>query len=354
MPDTGFFRLSREWGRWLLVTPEGRPFFSLGLNHVDSATLRYPENLSLWRERYNNSQARWLGERVGPDLLEWGFNTLGWCQEVVTRGPTNHRHSRSFTFEEYQWLGLPYCHLLPFAEIHQWEVETHYPDLFASEFEDWCDHVARTDCARMADDPKLIGYFYTDCPTWIHPTQNPERKGPWFDPHELTTAAGRRELRRLAERYYTVTHAAIRRYDPHHLIFGDRYEAGRPLAAEVLETAAATVDALSFQHFSAADKITANLRLWHERTGRPCLLADACCPRRDTTLYAELLEALWATDCCLGWHYCGAYLRNRIRQAGFRTERDEVDEALVAPVREANRALAARLDSLASPQDRSV
>ena len=36
----------------------------------------------------------------------------------------------------------------------------------------------------MKDDPKLIGYFYIDCPTWIHTTQFTAWKGPLFDPGE--------------------------------------------------------------------------------------------------------------------------------------------------------------------------
>ena len=56
----------------------------------------------------------------------------------------------------------------PFADFHQWEVETRNPDFASPEFAEWCDYVAREHCARMADDPKLIGYFYIDCPTWVH------------------------------------------------------------------------------------------------------------------------------------------------------------------------------------------
>jgi hypothetical protein len=103
-----YFTVARYSERWLFKSPEGRPFFSIGLNHVDSATLRYPENIQLWCEKYGNSQQRWLQEAVAPDLRAWGFNTLGWGQEVIIRGKTIHRHSRNFTPEEYQWLGLPY------------------------------------------------------------------------------------------------------------------------------------------------------------------------------------------------------------------------------------------------------
>ncbi len=339
--ETGFFTVEERNAHWWFIAPDGHPFFSIGMNHVDSASLRYPESLHIWRERYGNDQRRWLQERVAPDLRDWGFNTVGWTQEVVVRGPTLHRHSRRFTFEEYQWLGLPYCHLLPFAEIHQWDVETPYPDVFSAEFEDWCDHVARADCARMADDPKLIGYFYTDCPTWIHPCVRPERKGPWFHPERLTADEGRQELSELASRYYQMTHDAVRRYDANHLILGDRYEAARPLAEEVLKAAVPYVDVLSFQFFSDADSIRRTFAHWHEVTGLPVLLADACATGRDMGHYPEMMQALVELLCCVGWHYCGAYVRNRCRGWGFRDETDEVDEELAAVVQEANREAAA-------------
>ena len=152
----GYFTLGKRKTHWFLIDPQGKPFFTLGLNHIDPSALRYPENIDIWRRKYGASVERWLKDAVRPDFERWGFNTAGWVQEVVTRTLTNHRHSRSFTYEEYQWLGMPYCHMLPFADFHQWEAETRNPDLLSSDFEQWCDFVARQDCAQLADDPKLI------------------------------------------------------------------------------------------------------------------------------------------------------------------------------------------------------
>ena len=305
------------------------------MNHIDSATLRYPENLHIWRETYENDQRRWIQQSVAPDLKAWGFNTIGWTQEVVLDGPTMHRHSVGFGYEEYQWAGMPYCHLLPFIESHQWEWETRNPDLFSDEFADWCDYVSRRDCARMADDPKLIGYFYTDCPAWIH-ARKPRLKGPLLDPGLLDSAAGRKRFLELARRYYRVTHDAIRRYDPHHLILGDRYEAAEPLPDELLKAATGYVDVLSFQHFSDEDHICPDFQRWHDLTGLPILLADACAPAGDPKRYAPMLKVLRELTCCVGWHYCGAYLRNRVRDAGFRDEEDRPDENLLSALTEAN------------------
>ena len=258
---TGFFSLGQRGDRRFFVDPEGRPFWSLAMNHIDAATLRYAESGDVWHERYGNSMATWL-RQVRNDLVDWSFNSVGWVQEVVTINPENHRHSRNFTFEEYQWLDMPYCHLLPFAETHQWEVESRQPDFYSPGFEDWCDYVARDHCVRMRDDPKLIGYFYVDCPMWVHTARHNDWKGPLFDPARLASEAGRQELRELATRYYRVTHDAIRRYDPNHLILGDRYEANVQLPVEVVEAALPFVDVLSFQCFGTPEHVLSKMASW--------------------------------------------------------------------------------------------
>ena len=154
----GFFTLGRRDDHWWLITPDGEPFFSLGLNHIDPASLRYPENIHIWRDKYGGSTVRWIRESVAPNLKKWGFNTVGWVQEVTVR---KWRHSRPFTNDEYQALGMPYCHLLPFTESHQWEKHTVHYDFFSQEWIDWCDYVARSYCAEVRDDPNLIGYFFS-------------------------------------------------------------------------------------------------------------------------------------------------------------------------------------------------
>merc|ERR1712096_372413 len=205
-------------GRWWFITPEGTPFWSIGMNHIDSAALRYAESDGVWEREFGNSHEQWL-RAVTDDLRDWGFNTIGWTQEVVIITQGYHRHSRPFTYEEYQWADMSYCHLLPFSEAHQWQVEVRMPDLMSSDFEEWCDYVARDECARLQDDPKLIGYFYCDCPQWVHPSPATKWRGSLVDPDLLESESGRRELSSIAERYYRVTHDAIRRYDPNTLFW---------------------------------------------------------------------------------------------------------------------------------------
>ena len=346
-PD-GFFTLGRRDGHWWFVTPDGQPFFSLGINHVDPASLRYPENVHIWRDKYGGSTTRWIRESVVPNIKSWGFNTVGWVQEVTVR---RWRHSRPFTNDEYRELGMPFCHLLPFTESHQWEQHTRHFDFRGPQWKEWADYVARSHCAELRDDPNLVGYFYSDCPTWIHDRPDNSWRGPMFDPDRLNTEAGRRELSELARSYYQTTHDAIRRHDPHHLILGDRYEANAAIAEEVVDAALGFVDVLSFQDFREP---VAHLAEWHEKTDMPVLLADAARvirpPSPDEFVpnngkwYADVLTALYDNPGCIGFHFCGAYQRNKARRRGLLDEMERPDRENVELISGANAKIARWMD----------
>jgi hypothetical protein len=311
------FRLGRDRGRHVLIDPQGQPFFSLGLNHLDSAAMRSAEADGVWESRFGNSQQRWL-EDAGERLRQWGFNTVGWVQDVVVWGEGMVRHSRNFLPEEYAWLGMPHGHMLPFTELHQWDFETRLPDLFSKTWEDWCDYVARDHCARMRDDPLLIGYFYSDCPVWAHHWPGNAWRGSLAAPSAVNRLNST-DLAATAERYYAVTRAAIRRYDPHHLILGDRFEANAALPAEVWQTARRHTDVLCFQDF---DHPVDSLARWHAESGMPVLWADGApvVPGQpwdgiDGHAYRRIVSGLRANAGCIGSHLCGAYVRNRCRAA---------------------------------------
>jgi hypothetical protein len=346
---TGFISVEQRKDRWWFITPGGELFWSIGMNHIDSAALRFAESGGVWERDFGNSQAQWLAA-VSDDLRDWGFNTIGWTQEVVIINDSFHRHSRPFTFEEYQWADMPYCHMLPFTEAHQWQVEVRQPDLMGPDFEEWCDYVARDECARFRDDPKLVGYFYCDCPQWVHTSPATEWRGSLVDPELLESEAGRRKLSAIAERYYKVTHDAVRRYDPNHLILGDRWEANARLPEEVVRAALPYVDVLSFQCFGTIDNIASKMRRWAE-LNRPVLLADAAGHIRahcdtgwppaevryhDVDHYRRVMDALWDIAQCVGYHLCGAHIRNNARRCGFRDHTNKPILKTVDGIRAAN------------------
>jgi hypothetical protein len=149
----------------------------------------------------------------------------------------------------------------------------------------------------------------------------------------------------LATRYYQVTHDAVRRYDKNHLILGDRYEAMAPLPEEVLRAALPLVDVFSFQHFGPVERIRADLARFAELTGKPVLLADSAgmikqpdgTMRNDPIKYRETLLALRDIPACVGFHLCGAYLRNRARNRGLRAPNELPDLEAITGITAANR-----------------
>jgi hypothetical protein len=175
-----------------------------------------------------------------------------------------------------------------------------------------------------------------------------------FDPDRLESEAGRAELFKMAQRYYKITHDAIRRYDPHHLILGDRYEANAPLPSEIVKAAEPFVDVLSFQDFREP---VAHLIEWHEATGKPVLWADGSHVREriadDTDTYREgsysMVDGKWFADVvagllenpgAVGAHLCGAYIRNRYRGRGLIDEKEKPDQEAIDEIRKVNRSVA--------------
>jgi len=310
--------------------------------------LKYPENVHIWKQKYKGDIETWIKEGVVKDLKSWGFNTIGWTQESVTR---TVKHSPGWRITEYRWARMPYCHLLKFANLARWNREVHYPDVFSDEFEEWCDFVARESCVDMADDPFLIGYFYSDVPGWTgHPWGNS-----WADGLDLTTEEGRTALKEIAQRYYKVLHNSIRRYDRNHLILGDRYDGNRDIPEFILEVAKETMDVLSIQYFPNSlsfEDMKEKFARWHKITGKPILLADTgiigptkLAPNRVGLVkthdergraYERLAEEMFSEPYFIGLHWC-AYIENRARRNGLKDDLDMPYEDAVRRIREFNR-----------------
>ncbi|MBI3682588.1 MAG: hypothetical protein HY235_19595 [Acidobacteria bacterium] len=104
------------------------------------------------------------------------------------------------------------------------------------------------------------------------------------------------------------------------------------------------VDVMSFQFFAPPDEVRRGFERFHAVTGKPLLLAD-CAPASWNKLpqsewaadYGAMLRTLREFPACIGWHVCGAYLRNRARRRGFLGEPDEGDPKFLAEVARLNR-----------------
>ena len=76
---TGFFRAEEIDGRWWLITPEGHPFFSTGvnvLNFTGTATSKGVCHYEETARRIYGTPEAWA-ERQAQRCREWGWNTVG-------------------------------------------------------------------------------------------------------------------------------------------------------------------------------------------------------------------------------------------------------------------------------------
>ncbi|MBO9598660.1 MAG: hypothetical protein J7559_12695 [Cohnella sp.] len=89
MMTTGYFRTRRADGKWQLVDPSGKPFFSLGINGVYNQLLDQSEWLEVdFVDKYGGDRywlKRWADVQLNR-LNSWGFNTLGCWHEKLYWG----------------------------------------------------------------------------------------------------------------------------------------------------------------------------------------------------------------------------------------------------------------------------
>ncbi len=344
---TGFFHTEIINGRHWLITPLGNVFLSLGVNHADVSAIQYESNNEIWKEKYGGSRERWIRESVVKDLKDWGFNTIGWTQELVT---FDYGHSPQWTHHDYRTADMPYCHLLPFAEIQRYKSNVNYPDVFSKDFEDWCDYIARSQCLEMSEDPNLIGYFYGDVPGWIFNNETDS----WAEHLGVTPDDNWEGLRPVAEKYYQVIHDAIRRYDRNHLLLGERYYGPKEIPIPVIEAASKTVDVMCVELFSFWEGLQPVLSHLHRYSGKPVILADFSynSPSRVFEvpedrhhfaeddhecgqMYRENMTKAFAEPYMVGCHLC-VYVENHVRMRGLKDHYDRPYEGYVSEAKKFN------------------
>lgn len=169
---------------------------------------------------------------------------------------------------------MPYVAQLPVQEIEDWNGHPAFRPL-DDDFEVWCDYLARSIVVEHAETPDLLGYFLVDIPAWL-----PHASGRDFaELVGLDPADREKRLYDVASRYYETVATAIRRYDPDHLILGDRFNGNKGIPEPVLRAMTPHVDLLSVQYFTEPTteprtRLHDDLAAWREQCGdKPVIVA---------------------------------------------------------------------------------
>jgi hypothetical protein len=301
------FAIQQQHGIYWLTRPNGEHFFSFGVCCVDQGVSRKdfdPHNpgFAAW-QRYADSN-QWA-EATLKRLKSWRFTTIGGWSDFPAL-----KQSR-----EMDVAFAPVLHIGATAGAPWW-------DMWDPKITDRMERVARDQIPALRDDPRVIGYYSDNEMGWWNgilfkmtleqaPTSVQRQKlikllretyrDDWsallqdFEPapgvenwQELEQhgmlflcpggngiRTQRRFLTVLAERYYSLVHDIIRKYDPRALILGDRYQSF--YYPEVARACAPYVDAVSSNLNAPWNDGTFPrffLETLHALTGKPVLIGE--------------------------------------------------------------------------------
>jgi hypothetical protein len=255
---------------------DGRRFFSMGVCHISAKN----EGKGRCYDGVNarGSLAKWT-DSVVQRMVGAGFNTAGaWCDEVI--------YQKQLPAARYLWLG-----------VEAGGTKQRLLNVFSPGYEEAIDNLCRQLVAPHRNDPWLIGWFLdnelpwygefgwptenqksllefaldlpagdanrdaairflteyygtfdkfaaewqTDVSTWDQVNKAPRTKSRRADLAKMAWAG------RVAERFYSVVVAAVRKHDRNHLILGSRFAGNAP--GPVLAACARHCDVISINRY---------------------------------------------------------------------------------------------------------
>ena len=308
LPASGFFSCAEVEGKWWFVSPEGKLFYSLGLDCVAPGAFSpvraskrnnekkleilanydwLPEHEGEYAAAYKgeavsfylaNLQRKWgkewrrkFDERSIIRLKSWCFNSLGNWSDISL-------HDR----------GVPYFSMGPST----WELKIQYidgdiPDVYDPSFEKETIRVCSRDFEKTKSQKWLVGYFLDNELPWFNIpydvfeledtayckvawlaklkaryanieslnkawgiSANSFEKIKWTGKHPTPQAKADMSelLGEFAAKFYAGWYKAIKQADPNHLVLGSRIP--YPMK-EVVDACARNTDVLSFNHYGA-------------------------------------------------------------------------------------------------------
>lgn len=372
-----FYRVEQRGDKWYVIDPQGKPFHMRGCNHYSNGT-HMPWNL---KERYDNDRSKWMTE-LRNRHREWGFTFLapsigGAAVDPATLGDNPSKAQLvvrvpEWTAEERVRAEFPFT---PFLGVpKEYMAGEGMGDVWSEEFLAAVDVRCRELVVPLRDNKQLIGYHFSHNPPWnsrarsfemwIRQCTRPGSPGlkqwvklmqriyvtidrwravygvpinEWSDIEKLQNplngyvSAGKQLedmdafMRLICEQWYRVHHDAIRRYDPNHLILGDRntLHLQPPLQPWAIDIMRRYVDVLSVNFMGPPDTVYELLELVTRHWDGPILLADtgagvyqgepakAGYQARDLAefeaCYRGLMEMSLAHPQIIGFAWCGWY-----------------------------------------------
>lgn len=321
--DQSAIRLQVINGRTWLVDADGRPFFAHGVTHLGG----HAEDVAA----------------IGQSCRELGFNAWGYGCPPKLKPELPYLEGRQF---------------VPMSLYRASSPDFGFVDIFDPSEQSRLTEEMRKLCFANRQHSTLIGYCWTDLGAWplmnstgrnwvefirALPADSPGQKAyreflaDWQGNDQQQRDLG--FLRIIAREYFRVLGEANRRFDPDHLIFGDRltFETAIP---EVVEEMLPWVDAIAIQPPFNPPFPRREYDRVHQLSGKPIIICDFAIrfqdgdkeirgwkpeesPAMAGERYAEYVREAIATPYILGCFWCNpidstpSYGRSGIKQGIF-------------------------------------
>lgn len=304
-PPSKNIRIAEIGGRSWLIGPDGNPFFAHGVTHLGGKH----------------------GEEIGAiarACKDLGFNAYGYGCPPALKADLPYLEGRQ---------------LVPMSTYRTTDGSFGYVDVFDPEVEAKLERAIKNLCMANRKNPNLIGYCWTDLGAW--PLENSTGRN-WVDfIRELPEASPGRQayrkfleanrddpekaddlafLRLIAREYFRILGEANRKFDPDHLIFGDRFTFQTAIP-EVIEEMLPYVDAIAIQPRFNPGFPEKEFDRIHQLSGKPIIICDFAIrfmeegkkirgwkpeptPGQAGERYSEYLRAAFAKPYILGAFWC--------------------------------------------------
>lgn len=314
------FQLTQSGQRHRLIDPNGQPFIALGVNHIGAVA----RDKEFFARDYHGDWNE-FGSHLQEQFDRWNMNCTGYGAPKALQ---DH---------------FPYFATITIAKIEKHRSHPdpsswngyQFPDPFDPAWAADVEKKMQESCVQHSNNRMLIGYLWTDTPTWDIIKTRGLRGTDWvseirklpaeapghrryleflqsryqdrldefnaiyglellslkkLDATDLSLVPIGRHivqaddiafLEVIAKQFYSVVGSAQRKHDPHHLVFGDRFLLGdHPVG--VLREAAKWIDAVAVQPgdlyaplYPPSTRFAADeFRQLHAVTGKPVLICD--------------------------------------------------------------------------------
>jgi hypothetical protein len=339
---TGFYYATKVDGKWWVVSPDGHPLIHIAINSLN--TRASDRVMFTYSVKYGTPE-KWADDAISL-LQRYGFNGAGSWGDIDPIRSYNERNNQRFSYCIQLNMMGDYKDSLPRSRgyFRRWV----FP-VFDAEFDAYCDKRA-SELVQYKDDPNLFGYFFDNELTFSRSMLDNYLKLPnddvgyvatidWLAQKNLSAESELTDLVRdefrafILDRYYSIISKAIRKYDPNHMLLGNRFywndriyfddnQSGMLTNALVFKTAGKYLDILSCNYYFRWTPVAEEINAWTEWSGRPFMITEWYVKGHDTGLpnqsgagaivgtqwergffYQHWTLKLLESPNCVGWHW---------------------------------------------------